>query len=108
MRFLYCRMFCIGARETAAKEVSRAQMTQVARAIEVDGATVAACRGPAADAKSKQEMIKNELAAPFEQVEQTRLALSPSKNTVLVDSDHRQTTALRGQSVMCPGSRPFL
>ena len=29
IRFLYCRMFCIGARGIAAKEVPRAHMTQV-------------------------------------------------------------------------------
>ena len=58
------------------------------------------------------------MAAPFEQVEQTRLAPFSVKNMVLVDSDHRQTTALRGQkrpwwclpiprcdSDCCPGNR---
>src|SRR5688572_9200163 len=57
---------------------------------------------PALDAGGEHEVVDDELAAAFEQIEQARLAVGALEDIVLVDEDHRLPTALGGQLVSRP------
>jgi hypothetical protein len=70
-------------------------------------AGAARCR-PAIDRRGEHEVVNDELRAPFEQIEQISLAVRSLEHIVLVDPDHRQPAALRGQRVSRAGSCFFL
>ena len=83
-------------------------MREGADVIDHHRATGAACRRPAIDTRSEHEVIKNELAAALEEVEQARPAVWAVEGVIFLHLDHRQPAPLRGQLIVCSGGGLFL
>src|SRR4029077_10055108 len=89
-------------------DVPRVQMGKVPDLIDEHRTSRAASRRPTIDPRGEHEVVEDELSASFEQVEEAHLAGGGNENIVLVDSDHWQPSALRGQDIARMRGRLFL
>src|SRR5262245_27104605 len=87
-----------GKRYAARANMNRRELSDV---VERHGAARTTGRGPAIDARSKHEVIEEELRALFEQIEQRDIAAAIVEAVALLHARHRQYPPLRCAPVPC-------